>query len=176
MADKNIALAQADYYPQLSLSAGLGSNYYKTSGFQADPFSTQLKNNFSQYIGLNLSVPIFSRFQTRNSVRSARIDLQNQQLALDNTRKQLYKEIQQAYYNTLAAQEKLNSCEQAKESAAEAFRLMTAKYEQGRANMTEFNEAKNNYLKTESDLTQARYEHLYQTALIQFYRGHELRF
>ena len=176
MADKNIALAQADYYPQLSLSAGLGSNYYKTSGFQAAPFSTQLKNNFSQYIGLNLSVPIFSRFQTRNSVRSARIDLQNQQLALDNTRKQLYKEIQQAYYNTLAAQEKLNSCEQAKESAAEAFRLMTAKYEQGRANMTEFNEAKNNYLKTESDLTQARYEHLYQTALIQFYRGHELRF
>ncbi len=176
MADRNISLAQADYYPQLSLSAGMGSNYYKTSGFAADAFSTQLKNNFSQYIGLSLSIPIFNRYQTRNSVRSARIDYQNQQLALDNTRKQLYKEIQQAYYNTVAAQEKLNSCEQAKTSAADAFKLMKAKYEQGKANITEFNESKNNYLKSESDLTQARYEYLYQTALIQFYRGQELKF
>ncbi|MBQ8158789.1 MAG: TolC family protein [Prevotella sp.] len=176
MADKNISIAKADYYPTLSLSAGMGSNYYKTSGFTADPFHTQLKNNFSQYIGLNLNVPIFSRFQTRNSVRSARIDYMNQQLTLDNTKKQLYKEIQQAYYNTTAAQQKLTSSEQARESSAAAFRLMTAKYEQGKATITEFNEAKNTYLKTESDLTQARYEYLYQTALIQFYRGQELKF
>lgn len=176
MADKNISLAKADLYPQLSLSAGLGSNYYKTSGFKADPFSTQMKNNFSQYIGFNLSIPIFNRFQTRNSIRSARIDYQNQQLSLDNTRKQLYKEIQQAYYNTVAARQKLKSCTQASQSAADAFRLMTAKYEQGKANITEFNESKNNFLKTESDLTQARYEHLYQMAIIQFYRGQELKF
>jgi outer membrane protein len=176
VADKNIFLARADYYPQLSLSAGMGSNYYKTSGFTADPFSTQMKNNFSQYIGLSLNVPIFNRFQTRNSVRSARIDYENQLLQLANTRKQLYKEIQQAYYNTVAAWQKLQSCEMATASAAEAFRLMTAKYEQGKANITEFNESKNNYLKTESDLTQARYEHLYQMALIQFYCGQELTF
>jgi outer membrane protein len=53
---------------------------------------------------------------------------------------------------------------------------MTAKYEQGKATITEFNESKNNYLKAESDLTQARYEYLYQTALIQFYRGQRLQF
>lgn len=171
MADKNISLAQADYYPQLSLSAGLGSNYYKTSGFPAEAFSSQMKNNFNQYIGLSLNVPIFNRFQTRNSVRSARIDYQTQQLALDNTKKQLYKEVQQAYYNTVAAQQKLKSSETAQKSAAAAFELTTAKYEQGKSNITEFNEAKNTYLKTESDLTQARYEFLYQTALLEFYRG-----
>ena len=176
MAEKNISLSQADLYPTLSLSAGLGSNYYKTSGVNADPFSSQLKNNFNQYIGLNLNIPIFSRFQTRNSIRSARISYQNQQLSLDNTKKQLYKEIQQAYYNTVAAQQKLKSSEQACQSSQDAFQLMTAKYEQGKATITEFNESKNNYLKAESDLTQARYEYLYQTALIQFYRGQRLQF
>jgi outer membrane protein len=35
---------------------------------------------------------------------------------------------------------------------------------------------KNNLLKTESDLVQARYEYLYQTALVDFYRGRELSF
>jgi 3-deoxy-7-phosphoheptulonate synthase len=46
----------------------------------------------------------------------------------------------------------------------------------GKANITEFNESKNNYLRAESDLVQARYEQLYQQALILFYRGQELKF
>ena len=48
--------------------------------------------------------------------------------------------------------------------------------ENGKATITEFNEAKNNYLKAESDLVQARYENIYQQALIAFYRGRDLAF
>ena len=174
--DHNIKIAQAGYLPTLSLSGGLGSNYYTTSGFKSDPFGTQLKNNFSQYIGLNLSVPIFNRFQTRNSIRNARIEQQNQQLQLDNTKKTLYKEIQQACLNTTAAQAKYESSTVAAKSSLDAFTLMQAKYENGKANITEFNEAKNSYLRAESDCVQARYELLYQQALIQFYRGQPLNF
>jgi len=54
--------------------------------------------------------------------------------------------------------------------------LMQAKYENGKATITEFNESKNNYLKSESDLVQARYENLYEQALIEFYRGKNLAF
>ena len=174
--DHNIKIAQAGYLPTLSLSGGLGTNYYTTSGFTADPFSTQLKNNFSQYIGLSLNVPIFNRFQTRNNIRSARIEQQNQQLQLDNTKKTLYKEIQQACLNTTAAQAKYKSSTVAARSSHDAFTLMQAKYENGKANITEFNEAKNNYLRAESDRVQARYELLYQQALIQFYRGKDFDF
>ena len=174
--DHSIKSAQAGYMPTLSLSGGLGSNYYTTSGFNADGFGTQLKNNFSQYIGLNLSIPIFNRFQTRNSVRNARIEQQNQQLALDKTKKTLYNEIQQVYYNTLNAQEKEKSSAEAVRSSNDAFQLMQAKYENGKATITEFNEAKNTYLRAESDYVQARYELLYQFALVQFYRGRSLQF
>lgn len=175
-ADRNIDIARAGLYPTLSFSAGLGTNYYTTSGFTADPFGRQLKNNFSQYLGVNLNIPIFSRFQTRNSIRSAKIDRENQQLELDNTKKALRKEIQQVYYNTVAAQEKVNSCQLACQASEDAFKLTQAKYEQGKSTITEFNEAKNNLMKTVSDLTQARYECLYQHALIKFYRGQQLRF
>ena len=175
-SEHNIKIAQAANYPTLSLSGGLGTNYYTTSGFPSDAFGTQLKNNFSQYVGLNLNVPIFNRFQTRNNIRNARIEQENQQLQLDNTKKTLYKEIQQVYYNALNAQSKEASSEEAVQSSKDAFRLMQAKYENGKATITEFNEAKNNYLKSESDLVQARYENLYQQALIEFYRGKELAF
>jgi outer membrane protein len=174
--EHSIKIAQAGNYPTLSLSGGLGTNYYTTSGFKSDNFSTQLKNNFSQYVGLNLNVPIFNRFQTRNNIRSARIDLENQQLQLENTKKTLYKEIQQVYYNALNAQTKEKSSKEAVNSSKDAFTLMQAKYENGKATITEFNESKNNYLKSESDLVQARYENLYQHALLEFYRGKELSF
>ena len=174
--EHNIKIAQAGYYPTLSLSGGLGTNYYTTSGFNSDAFGTQIKNNFSQYIGLNLNIPIFNRFQTRNSIRTAKIEQENQQLQLDNTKKTLYKDIQQVYYNALNAQTKEKSSEQAVQSSKDAFTLMQAKYENGKATITEFNESKNNYLKSESDLVQARYENLYQPALIEFYRGKDLNF
>jgi outer membrane protein len=175
-AEHSIKIAQAGHYPTLSLSGGLGTNYYTTSGFKADGFGKQLENNFSQYIGLNLNVPIFNRFQTRNRVRTARIDQETQQLQLDNTKKTLYKEIQQVYYNALNAQTKTQSSAEAVQSSKDAFELMQAKYENGKSTITEFNEAKNNYLKSESDLVQARYENLYQHALLEFYRGKELNF
>ena len=175
-SEHSIKIAQAANYPTLSLSGGLNTNYYTTSGFKSDGFGKQLKNNFSQFIGLNLNVPIFNRFQTRNNIRSARIDLENQQLQLDNTKKTLYKDIQQVYYNALNAQAKEKSSEEALHSTKDAFALMQAKYENGKATITEFNESKNNYLKSDSDLVQARYENLYQHALIEFYRGKELDF
>ena len=175
-ADKSISIAKAALYPKLYFNAGLQTNYYKTNGMQAESFTSQMKNNFAQYLGVSLNVPIFNRFATRNNVRSARIDRENRQLQFDLVRKTLYKDIQQVYYNAVAAGSKYESSKQAQQSSQDAFKLTQAKYENGKASITEFNEAKNNYLKTESDLVQARYEYLYQTALLDFYRGRDLNF
>ena len=177
-SDANILIAKSAKYPTLSFNAGLGTNYYKTlnGNYKQDSFGSQIKNNFSQNLGLQLNVPIFNRYATRNSIKSASIDKENQQLALDNVKKTLYKEIQQVYYNTVAAEAKYKSSLQAEVTSKDAFNLTQAKYENGKATITEFNESKNNMMKAESDLVQARYQLIYQKALIDFYRGKELRF
>ena len=175
-AEHSIKIAKAGNYPTLSLGGGIGTNYYTTSGFESEKFGKQLENNFSQSLGLNLSIPIFNRFKTRNNIRNAKIDHETQQLRLEDVKKTLYKEIQQVYYNAQNAQSKEKSAYEALLSSKDAFQLMQAKYENGKATITEFNESKNNYLKSESDLVQARYENLYQHALIDFYRGRELDF
>ena len=175
-SEHSINIAKAGYYPKLNFSAGLGSNYYTSSSYDSDPFGRQLKNNFSQFISLNLNIPIFNRFQVRNNIRSARADRMNQELKLENAKKTLYKEIQQVYYNALNSVSKEKSSLEAVVSSEDAFKLMQAKYENGKATITEFNEAKNKYLKAESDLVQARYERLYEWALLDFYRGRDLDF
>lgn len=170
-AEMNIGISKSSLYPTLSLSGGIGANYYNSSGYEVAKFMEQMKNNFSQYVGISLSIPIFSRFSVRNGVRSAELSRAGQSIQLETARKSLYKEIQQAWYNAVASGSKLSSCEEAQKSAEESFRLVSAKYENGKSTITEFNEAKNNLLKAQSDLVQARYENLFQIKLLDFYRG-----
>lgn len=175
-AKKGIDIAKGAFMPSLSLSGGVGSNYYTSSGMGSAKFYDQIKNNFSQYLGLSLSVPIFSRFSNRNNLRSAQLSLKSQEIQLENVKKSLYKEIQQAYYAAVTAQEKFVGSEAALSSAKEAFDLTAAKYENGKATVTEFNEAKVRWLEAASNRARALYEQLYQTRLLDFYRGSALHF
>ena len=175
-AGKGIERAKGGYLPSLSLSGGIGSNYYTSSGLAPATFGEQLRNNFSQYVGMSLNIPIFSRFSTRNNVRTAQLSYDSQQLQLENVKKSLYKEIQQAYYNAVASQAKLISSGEAAQSAEKSFELTKEKYENGKAGITEYNESKNRWLEAESNLVQARWECLFQTRLLDFYRGRDLDF
>lgn len=168
-SDKTIAIAKASYMPSLSLSAGLGTNYYSNYGGKG--FWDQMNDNFSQYVGLSLSVPIFNRFSTRNQVRSAQLNRTAQQVRLRQVQQQLYKEIQQAWNGAVAARAKYDASLMAASAAQDAFELVQAKYENGKSTITEFNESRTQMLKTRSDAIQATYEYVFQTRLVNFYRG-----
>lgn len=170
-AQKSIRIAQSGYYPQLSLGAGIATSYYNVSGRENGNFGAQLRDNFSQYIGLSLNIPIFNRFSTRNQVRKARIQQTTLNWQLEDAKKALYKEIQQAYYNAVNAESKFESSRTADEAAKASFNLMIEKYANGKATSTEFNEARTNWLKAVSDRIQAKYDYLFRTKILDFYKG-----
>ena len=162
------SIAQSAFYPKLNLNGSLGTNYYSTLDRN---FSQQMRDNFSKYVGLSLSVPIFNRFATRNRVRTARLQQENYSLQLDDVKKTLYKEIQQAWYNALASESKYTSSSTATNASAESFKLMSEKYDNGKATAVEYNEAKQNLMKAQSDELQAKYEYLFRTKILDFYKG-----
>ncbi len=170
-AERGVRVARAAYWPTLSLGAGIGTSYYRTNGLDNSAFGRQMRDNFSKTVGLSLSIPIFNRFATRNAVRQAELDVENRRWQLDATRKALYKEIQQAWYNAVAAQAQWASSNVAVEEARTAFELMQKKYETGKANATEYDESRTKRLRAEYDRLAARYQYMFRMKILDFYCG-----
>lgn len=174
-AKHNIRIAKSAYFPQLSFAAGLSTNYYNMSGRSNGSFKDQLKDNFSQFIGFQLNVPIFNRLSTRNQTRLARIQQTTLGWQLEEAKKSLYKEIQVAYYNAVGAESRFQSSRSAEESAGASFQLMKEKYANGKATATAYNESRTNWMKMVSDHIQAKYDYLFRTKILEFYKGVPLR-
>lgn len=186
-----LKVAQANYYPTIDLNLNYRTSYQyayglkpydikqddgtiKTINPKNASFGSQLNNLGREYIGLSVSIPIFNRFQTRNQVRAARLQIQSNELALDNVKQALFKEIQQAYQSAVAARSKYNSTEKAYESADEAFKYAKERYDVGKLNVFEFSEAQTKLLTSKSEQIQAKYDFLFRAKILDFYSGKEI--
>ncbi len=168
-ADMNIKVAQTGWIPRLSLNAGLGSNYYSVAGYENESFGAQMKHNFSQYVGLTLNVPIFDGFSTRNSVRRAKIQRLNADLNLETQMDNLYKSINESYYQAVGARERLSAATEAATASEAALAAVREKYNLGRATPTDFNNAKDQLFQAQSERARALYELLLRARILDFY-------
>lgn len=170
VANENITLAKTGYIPTLSFNAGLGSSYYTVSGYPSDSFGKQMKNNYSTYLGFSLRIPIFDAFNTRNSIRRAKLQKLNAELSLEQRETDLYKDIQLAYYQAKGARERYLTSEETLEKTNLSFESTRERFNLGRATQADYEQAKNNLYKTEISRIQAHYEYLLRAKILQFYQ------
>ena len=167
----DVKATKSAWYPSLSLFAGYSTGYYNyfTSGYYNPPFSDQLSNNGRTSFGLRLSVPIFNAMQTKYNVEMSKLSIQNQELAINTAQKELKKDIQQAFYNAVAAEQKYKAAEETYNAAAVAYRLSNESFAAGKTTLLELNESKNRLFKSESEMLQAKYEYLYRVEVLKYY-------
>jgi outer membrane protein len=174
-----LKIAKGGLQPRLSLGANYNSGaQYRIQDnydFTGDPFFTQIKNNASKSVGLSLSIPIFNGLSARSRVSTARIGLMNAQLALESERNALYKDIQQAYADAIAAEKKLQASLKSKTASEESFRYTQNKFNIGLVTALDFTTAKNKLAQAETDLLQAKYELIFKTKILEFYKGLPLK-
>ena len=169
LADHAISIARTGYIPRLSLNAGLGSSYYTLSGSDNTSFARQMRDNFSKSIGISLHIPIFDAFSTRNQVRRAHVQRLSAELELERREMDLLKTIRQAYCQAEGARARYQAGETAVTAAKAALDAMTEKYNYGRANATEWEQARSSYITTLSQQVQAKYEMILRSRIISFY-------
>ncbi len=150
-------------------------NYYSYNTYaDSYPYLDQITDNASQAVYVALRIPIFNNWRTGNSISQAKINLSDKQLNLDLQKQNLYKSIQQARTQAIAAMDNYKANLQALESMEEAFRYTEQKYQVGLVDILEYKTAKNQLNQTKSDLAQAKYEFIFRTKILDFYKGEQI--
>lgn len=168
-ADEAVSLAKSGYLPQLSFNAGLSDSYYKMSGMPNGSFSRQMRDNFGKSLGFSLRIPIFDAFSTRNNVNRAKIGRLSAMLEVERRESDLRKTIEQAWTQADGASRRYESMAIATDAARQALDAMTEKYTYGKANATEWEQAQSNYITARIRQTQAKYETILRTRILNFY-------
>ena len=138
------------------------------------PYMDQISDNTSHVVYVALRIPIFNKWRTATSISQAKINLSDSRLNLDLQKQNLYQSIQQARTQAIAAMDRFNANLEAVESMEEAFRYTEQKYQVGLVDILEYKIAKNTLNKTKSDLSQAKYEYIFRTKILEFYRGEQI--
>lgn len=170
-ADLGIRIARAGYLPTVSLSAGIGTNH-ATGGTYS--FARQLKNGWSNSVGVTLSVPIFNNRQTKSAVEKAKLSLQTGQLSLLEEQKTLYKSIETLWQNANSAQQKYAAAVTKLKSAQAGYDLVAEKFAMGMKNTVELLTEKNNLVQAQQEQLQSKYTALVNLQLLKFYQGETL--
>ena len=168
---KDIKVALAGYWPTLSLGLNYQGGAQRVYNSENSSFNRQWHDNQSEYVLFSLSIPIFDRFETRNNVRKARINKMARELELDNVKLDMYKEIQQAYQNAIAAESKYSSTKKAQDAAAESFKYASERYQAGKISVFEYNESVTKLVTSQYEQVQSKYDYLFRYKILDFYKG-----
>jgi outer membrane protein len=147
--------------------------YSKQQNLKQDEFgfATQYNNNLNAQFGLNVQVPILNRFTVRNRIKQAKIDLKNAEAVTYNTSVQLQQDVDQAHNNMVAAFNRYSILKEQVEAMQESFRAAEVRFGNGVINSAEYLVIKNAYDRSAVNFTQAGYEYVLRTRILDYYRG-----
>lgn len=175
-AQYQLKIAKASLLPSLNLNASISSDYaiafLEGESRESSSFNDQFfDENINKFIGLNLSIPIFSNLDRRSTVKQQEINYKNAQLNFENTRLQVIQEVNQAYNDYLALIKRLDSSQKALVAAERAYETEQQRYEVGASTLIELSQANNTYVEAQSNRVQAIYNFVFQEKLLDYYIG-----
>jgi len=182
-AQKQTEIAKTAFYPSVSAFAGLSTFYfYKVSptlnpttgqeiDVEYDSFFKQYKDNFGQNIGISANIPIFNKGITKLQVEQAKISESIAKNTLEQQKVEVQQNVQRAYFDANANYENYLAALEAEKSTKLALEFAEKSYEAGRATIYDLNNARNNYINAQGSVSQAKYNFIFSTKLLNFYAG-----
>jgi outer membrane protein len=146
------------------------------TSIERNPWGSQVDENLRQTIGINLNIPIFNRWQVRNGVANAKVQLERNKLQAQNVRNQVRQTIEQAYNDARAASRTYASNKVRVNALNETFKVQEERFKVGSGNSFDFAIARNNLNIAQSDLIRSKYEFVFRMKILDFYAGRELKF
>ena len=174
-ADYNIAIAKGSFFPVVTASAGLSTNYgfnlNLPEGIDNIPLFTQLDNNLGYGVGLNVSIPIFNRFQTKNRVAQSVINKEISETRLESQKLILKQTIEQAFLDVRSSLKAYQAATISLAAQKEAFKNAQERYNYGAMTLFDFDLVRTRLVSAESAMIRSKYDYVFKTKVLQFYSG-----
>lgn len=173
--EKELQIARGKLSPSLVMYSSWGTGYSDqindiiTGNIM--PFNEQIGFASTTSLRFSLNIPVFDNWAARTTIKNAGLAVQNSNYMLEATRNQLRKEIQQAKADASTSLERYKATEKSLVSLQESFRYTEKKFALGMLTSLEYKFAKNNLTTAQSELLQARYHFIFNSKILDFYRG-----
>jgi len=145
-----------------------------TPSFGEFTFEDQLRENVRQFVGLNLSVPLFNGFRIANAVKRAQLAEENAELQVMQQRDTYRQNIERAHADAAAAWKQYDASLATERSAERAYQDAQIRFDQGGLNVYDFVSIKNNYLAAASNRVRALYDSQFKNYVVEFYLNNPL--
>ena len=175
LAIKDLEITKADFYPTLS---GFVSYNTRWSSAQNNPFTGEEINFIDQLylfdgtaIGVRLNVPIFNRFDTRNSVKRSKINIQRLEFEKKQAELDLESTVYQAYNDAKNARKSYEAALKVAEARELAFNYAQQRYDVGLSNAFDLNQSRGQLDNAQSDVIRTKFDYLFSLKVLEFYFG-----
>ncbi|WP_340152381.1 TolC family protein [uncultured Marivirga sp.] len=167
--DTNIDFLKSNYLPTLSAFYQYGTQY---SSLNSLGISEQLFDLYpNNTVGLNLSIPLFSNYVNKSRVATAQVELANSRLDVEDLKRTIFQDVQNAYLNFNAAVKRVEVSESVLNSAQEAYKMQNERYAEGIANLSDLSIAQQALITAQANLEQAKFTLLFQQTILDFHTG-----
>ena len=168
------AIAKSGFLPSLSLNYNFGTAASFVEIASNKAFFYQLDDNKSHSFSLSLNVPIFSGFQVKSNVNSAKITHEISLFNLEDSKIQLREIIERAFMDAKAALKTFAAAKKNVIAQNESFKNSQESYNLGVMTSFDFEQVKNRLLNAQSSLINAKYDFVFRTKVLDFYAGKSL--
>jgi outer membrane protein len=162
ISDASLTIARSGVYPTVSASAsyGVGDREY-----------SKITDNRNLNLGVGVSLPIFSGFQTQTAIDQAKISKRNAEDQLKQTERQVKVDIEKARLDLEATQKQIRVTQTSVMSAEMDRRIAEEKYNLGAGTLLDLLIASSNYVNTQSNKVNAVDSYLLAKKQMEFVLG-----
>ena len=167
LAEKSVDLARGNYFPSISANAnvGMGILSYDSDG-NSKWYSTPTES-----VGVSMSIPIYSRGQTKANVKKSRIALEQAQLDYEQSTLAVRQTVVQAYRNVMSAYNAYQVSQVKENAYSKSFNAYNMQYQYGNITTVELLQQQNNYLNALNSYIQNKYSLLMKRKILDVYMG-----
>lgn len=166
LAKQGLKVAKGGYVPTIGANAQIGTSH---SNFEN--FGEQLKNSFSQSVGISVSIPIYDRSQTATQVRKAKLSIQQAELDRQQTELDVRNTMTQAYTNVETSLAKYDSTTKKYQAWQKTLDAYNVKFRLGAITTVDLLQQENNFISALNEYIQAKYKFMMDREVLNIYMG-----